>query len=58
MTAATKGTDIYKKMTLGKPTVKNLEDIEENNKRVKVVGKLTNLTMAEILVMYENTVLV
>ena len=45
-------------MTLGKATVQKLEAIEENDKRVYAVVNLTKPRMVDILVLYENTVLV
>ena len=40
--AATKAEDIAKQMTFGRATMEKLEAIEDNNKRVEAVGKLTN----------------
>ena len=54
----TKAADISKHMTLIKDTVVKLEAIEDNNKRVEALGKLTQIIMAAILVMYGNTVIV
>ena len=51
----TKAADISKEMTLGEATVDKLEAIEDNNKIVDTVGKLTNTRMAEILVVYIKT---
>ena len=56
--SATKAADISKHMTLIKATVVKLEAIEDNNKRVESLGKLTQIIMAAILVMYGNTVIV
>ena len=56
--AATKAADISKHMTLVKYTVEELEAVEDNNKRVKAVGKLTKPRMAEIFVVYRNTIIV
>ena len=54
--AATKASDIAKQTTLGKATVENIKAIEDNNKRVEAVGKLTKPRMAAILVMYGKLV--
>ena len=42
-------------MTLGKATVDKLEAIEDNNKILEAIGKLTKPRMEDILVVYGNT---
>ena len=54
--ALTKSAYISEQMTLGKATVDKLEAAEEDDERVEGVGKLTNTRMAEMLVIYRNTV--
>ena len=54
----TKMAEISDQMTLGKATVDKLEDIEDDDKRVEAVGKLTNPRMEVMLVMCGNTVIV
>ena len=46
--------NITNQMTSGKYAVKKLEDIEDNNKKVEAVGKLTKTSMEAMLVMYRN----
>ena len=54
--APTKSAYISEQMALGKATVDKLEAAEEDDERVEGVGKLTNTRMAEMLVIYRNTV--
>ena len=54
--AAKKAADIANQMTLGKANVEKLEAIEDNNKRLEAVRKLTNPRMVAILVVYEKTI--
>ena len=51
---ATKAADIADKMTLGKATVKKIEDIEDDIERVEAVGNLNKPRMEAMLMMYGN----